>query len=176
MSLLGPSAAIYTDIGICQDTVIDPLAIKPRVARATDTAAVATLLHDFNVEFDTPTPGVEVLTERLERLLARDDVVALLAGEPAVAVALLTFRPSVWDPGPVALLEELYVRPDVRGRGIGHEVLELAMAVARERGSQTFEINVDEADVDARRFYEAHGFSNSDEGRDDRMFYYWRRL
>jgi GNAT superfamily N-acetyltransferase len=148
----------------------------PRVAGPADAAVVAELLHAFNVEFDTPTPGPEVLTRRLEQMLARDDVVALLAGEPAVAVALLTFRPGVWDPGPVALLEELYVRPDLRGRGIGHTVLERAMAIARDRGSETFEINVDEGDTGARRFYEAHGFSNTEPGETERLLYYFRRI
>ncbi len=148
----------------------------PRVAGPADAAVVAELLHAFNVEFDTPTPGPEVLTRRLEQMLARDDGVALLAGEPAVAVALLTFRPGVWDPGPVALLEELYVRPDLRGRGIGHTVLERAMAIARDRGSETFEINVDEGDTGARRFYEAHGFSNTEPGETERLLYYFRRI
>jgi GNAT superfamily N-acetyltransferase len=148
----------------------------PRVAEPADAAVVAELLHAFNVEFETPTPGAEVLTGRLRQMLARDDVVALLAGEPAVAVALLTFRPGVWDPGPVALLEELYVRPELRGRGSGHAVLEHAMAVARQRGSKTFEINVDEGDTDARRFYEAHGFSNTEPGQSERLLYYFRTI
>lgn len=148
----------------------------PRVAEPADAAIVAELLDAFNVEFDTPTPGAEVLTRRLRQMLARDDVVALLAGEPAVAVGLLTFRPSVWDAGPVALLEELYVRPELRGRTIGHTMLEHAMALARQRGSETFEINVDEGDVDARRFYEAHGFANTEPGESERLLYYHRRL
>jgi len=150
--------------------------MEPRVADPADAAVVAELLHDFNVEFGTPTPGVEVLTERLRALLARDDIVALLAGEPAVAVALLTFRPGPWYPGPVGLLEELYVRPDLRGRGIGHAVLERAMAVARERGTQELQINVDEGDTGARRFYERHGFSNTEPGQADRLLFYFRTL
>jgi GNAT superfamily N-acetyltransferase len=152
------------------------LMLSPRVAQPADAPVVAELLHAFNVEFDTPTPGTEVLTGRLRRMLARDDVVALLAGEPAVAVALLTFRPGVWDEGPVTLLEELYVRPDLRGRGVGHTMLERAMGLARERGSRTFEINVDEGDTDARRFYEAHGFSNTEPGETERLLYYFRTL
>jgi GNAT superfamily N-acetyltransferase len=148
----------------------------PRVAEPADAAIVAELLDAFNVEFDTPTPGAEMLARRLRQMLARDDVVAVLAGEPAVAVGLLTFRPSVWDAGPVALLEELYVRPRLRGRKIGHTMLEHAMALARLRGSETFEINVDEGDVDARRFYEAHGFANTEPGESERLLYYHRRL
>jgi GNAT superfamily N-acetyltransferase len=148
----------------------------PRRAGPDEAGVVAEMLHAFNVEFSTPTPGPEVLTERLRRLLARDDIVVLLAGEPAAGLALMTFRPGVWDDGPVTLLEELYVRPELRGRRIGHGLLERAMAVARERGSESFEINVDEFDTDARRFYEAHGFSNSEPGSTERLLYYFRAL
>jgi GNAT superfamily N-acetyltransferase len=148
------------------------------VRRATpaDAAVVAEMLHAFNVEFETSTPPVEVLAERLSRLLAREDMVALIAGDPASGLALLTFRPGVWDTGPVTLLEELYVRPQLRGRGIGHELLERAIALARGRGSENFEINVDEGDTDAQRFYERHGFSNRDPDSGERAFYYFRAI
>jgi GNAT superfamily N-acetyltransferase len=147
-----------------------------RLAEPADAAEVAEMLHAFNVEFSTPTPGSAVLTERLRGLLPRDDFVVLLAGDPAVGLALLTFRPGVWDAGPVTVLEELYVRPDLRGQGIGHGLLDRAMAIARERGSATFEINVDEGDIDARRFYERHGFSNTEPGETERLLYYFRAL
>jgi GNAT superfamily N-acetyltransferase len=147
-----------------------------RIAGADDAGVVAELLHAFNEEFDTPTPGPSVLTERLRRMLARDDVLALLSGDPPAAVGLLTFRPGVWDAGPVALLEELYVRPELRGRGIGHTVLERALELARERGSETFEIQVDEGDTGARRFYERHGFSNTEHGSSEQLLYYFRKV
>ena len=147
-----------------------------RVAELADAEAVAHMLHDFNLEFDTPTPGPSVLTDRLCEMLGRDDVAVLLAGDPPVGVALLTFRPNVWDAGPVTLLEELYVRPEVRRRRIGHRLLERAVAMAVARGSRTFEINVDEGDTDARRFYEAHGFSDIQPETNERAFYYSRSL
>jgi GNAT superfamily N-acetyltransferase len=147
-----------------------------RVAKPADGKIVAEMLHDFNVEFDTPTPGPSLLEERLRGMLTRDDVIVLLAGDPAVGVALLTFRPSVWDTGPVTLLEELYVRPAARRRRIGHGLLEHAVALAAGRGSQTFEINVDEGDTDARRFYEAHGFSDLQPDSNERALYYSRSL
>lgn len=137
---------------------------------------VATLLDAFNREYDTPTPGPAVLAPRLERLLAGDDVFALLSGEPAVAVALLTLRPNVWYDGPVALLDELYVAPAFRGRGIGSDLLAAAETVTRERGGELLEINVDAEDIDARRFYERHGYRNTEPGADEPMFYYYRDL
>lgn len=136
----------------------------------------AALLHAFNTEFDTPTPPVAVLTGCLDVLLPRDDIEVLLAGDPAVAIAVTTFRPSVWSAGPAALLEELYVRPDLRGHGIGGALLEHALGSARSRGAEWFEINVDEADGDAQRFYLAHGFSMLDPDTGDRAFYFSRQL
>ncbi|HEX8086354.1 MAG TPA: GNAT family N-acetyltransferase [Solirubrobacteraceae bacterium] len=148
-----------------------------RRAEPADARALARRLHDFNTEFDEPTPGPEVLTERIERLLGRDDAAILVAGDDHLdGLALLTFRPGVWDPGPVTLLEELYVRPPLRNRGIGTELLHAAFALAREHGSTTFEIHVDEEDVDAQRFYERHGVKPVEPGREYRAFYYSRTL
>jgi len=50
----------------------------------------------LNAEFSTPAPDVGELQARLTLLLAREDVVALLIGEPAKGVAVLCYRPSVW--------------------------------------------------------------------------------
>ncbi len=137
---------------------------------------VAELLDRFNREFDTPSPGPAVLTARLELLLSGSEVVALVAGEPAVGIALLTLRPNVWCEGPVALLDELYVVPTERGHGIGTALLAAAEALCRQRGGDLLEINVDGEDADARRFYERHGYSNRDLGQTQPQLYYHRDL
>jgi GNAT superfamily N-acetyltransferase len=148
----------------------------PRLATPADAADVALLLHDFNVEFDTPSPGVDMLAPRLRRLLAGDETFAILVGRPSVAVALVTLRPNVWFAGPVALLDELYVVPSWRGRGVGSAVIELLLSTARERSVALVEINVDEGDTGARRFYERHGFAASEPGSTERALYYFREL
>jgi GNAT superfamily N-acetyltransferase len=129
-----------------------------RVASVTEAHVVAELLDQFNRDYDAPTPGPAVLTARLERLLSGREVVALLAGKPAVAVALLTLRPNVWCEGLVALL------------------LKTAEDVVRQRGCELLEINVDGEDNDARRFYERHGYANHDPGQTQPQFYYHRDL
>jgi GNAT superfamily N-acetyltransferase len=147
-----------------------------RRAGPDDAAVVARLLDDFNREFDTPSPGVTVLTDRLRRLLAGDHTVALLVGEPPLGLALLTFRPNVWSDAPVALLDELYVVPASRSRGLGTALLRAAEEAVLRRSGELLEINVDGDDVDARRFYERHGYRNSELGRDDPLLYYYREL
>lgn len=150
--------------------------MTPWVAGPDEAPIVATLLHDFNTEFDTPTPGVEALVPRLETLLASEDTFAVLGGEPAVAVGLVTLRPNVWYEGRVALLDELYVVPARRGGGIGSAVLDLVVTTAAERGAEVVEINVDESDVDAQRFYARHGFTMTDPDTGERAFYLYREL
>lgn len=149
---------------------------EPRVAGVDDAGTVAVLLDEFNREFEVATPGPDVLAARLRRLLGRADVVAVLAGEPGVAVALLTFRPNVWYDGPVVLLDELYVRPERRNQGIGSAMLEFTVELARLRGCEYYEINVDSEDVDTRRFYERHGFTCIEPGQSEPALYYFREL
>jgi GNAT superfamily N-acetyltransferase len=138
-----------------------------------DLAEAAQLLHDFNLEFDAASPGPGVLAIRLGRLLAGGSTLLLLADRPATGLALVTLRPNVWHDGPVALLDELYVQPGRRDRGIGAALLAAVRAESRRRAVEVIEINVDEPDVDARRFYERHGFTAIDPDTGDRALYYY---
>lgn len=148
----------------------------PRAATVADAEEIARLLDDFNAEFEVPSPGVEVLSARLRVLLEGDATFAILAGTPAVAVALVTLRPNVWYAGHVALLDELYVVPPLRGQGIGSAVVDQLVSTCHARGVDMVEINVDEGDVDAQRFYERHGFSSTQPGSSERAFYYSQEL
>ena len=66
-----------------------------RKATVRDSDDIAQLLHDFNTEFDTPTPASEVLAERLRKLLTTTTTFALLVQSPPVAFALVTLRSNV---------------------------------------------------------------------------------
>lgn len=145
-----------------------------RRAGVDDAEVLARLLWDFNTEFETETDDVDVLAGRFARLLRLDVIVAVLAEDAGTAVgfALVSLRPAIWFDGPVAQLEELYVVPDRRAGGIGTQVLDLCRHLVRELGSPEMHINVDEVDVDTRRFYERHGFTNVEDGTDYRMLCY----
>ena len=68
------------------------------------------------------------------------------------------------------------MEPNLRDQGIGTALLKTAMLRARERGGAEMHINVDEVDTDTRRFYERHGFTNIQPGKDHRMLCYIREL
>ncbi|GGD12094.1 GNAT family N-acetyltransferase [Nocardioides daphniae] len=150
--------------------------MRVRVATVADAATVAGLLHDFNVEFEAPTPSAADFTRRLSTQLGHDGVRAWLAeadgdGEP-VGFALATLRPSPYSDGGTVLLEELYARPARRGTGVGTALMEALATWVVERGAGEVQINVDEVDTDARRFYERLGFTNVEDG--SRMLLYVR--
>jgi GNAT superfamily N-acetyltransferase len=137
---------------------------------------LADLLDRFNREYDTPTPGPGVLATRLESLLASGQVFAVLADDPGIGCGLLTLRPNVWYEGRVALLDELYVVPSERGHGVGSALLKAAEEHCRLRGCELLEINVDGEDIDARRFYERHGYRNHGPAQSQPELYYHREL
>ena len=148
-----------------------------RLATPDDAEAVARMLHDFNVEFDTPTPGVTFLIERCRELIDGEETTVVLGGDPPLGLGVLFFRPSLYSRGFEAYLAELYVVPDRRDEGIGGAIMATAMNLSRERGATDMQIGVDEPDVDTRRFYERLGFRNHDpDDPSARMFFYEREL
>ncbi|WP_370618083.1 GNAT family N-acetyltransferase [Mumia qirimensis] len=148
-----------------------PETYEPRLATPEDAEEIAGLLHDFNIEYEWPSPGADVLAPRLRTLLGGPETFAIVAGSPMRAVALVTLRPNVWVEGSVALLDELYVIPPLRSQGIGSGVIELLLAHARDHAIDLIEINVDEGDVDTQRFYQRHGFTMIEAETGERAFY-----
>ena len=151
----------------------------PSVRRATvdDAGAIARLLHDFNSEFDEPTPAVEVLAQRIAHLLQAGDTVVLLVadGDAPEGLAVLRFREAIWSSGFECYLAELYVAPARRGNGLGRALMETALREARDLGADSMEIGVDEPDHVARHLYESFGFANRSGGADGPLTYLYER-
>ncbi|SDS23589.1 GNAT family N-acetyltransferase [Corynebacterium timonense] len=146
-----------------------------RLARRDDAPALATLLRDFNAEFGSAAPGHSELAGRFGRLLATPAAFAVLA-DPDVGFALVTLRPTPYWDGPLAVLDELYVRPAHRSGGVGSLLLARAEEELTRRGCRELHINVDAEDTGARRFYERHGYSNRDPESGSEMYAYLREL
>jgi len=57
-----------------------------------------------------------------------------------------------------AQIMDIAVAPDHRGRGVGHILVEQAIAVAREKGAERLVLEVRRSNVPAIRLYERFGF------------------
>lgn len=87
---------------------------------------------------------------RAEALIAR-------AGNEVAGFALYFHNYSTFLAKPGLYLEDLFVRPHLRGRGIGRALLARLASIARERGCGRFEWAVLDWNKDAIRFYESLG-------------------
>lgn len=112
-------------------------------------------------EFERLTHLLEVTPEALHDHLfgqrrAAEVVVALVAGE-VVGFALFFSNFSTFLGRPGLYLEDLFVRPERRGLGIGKALLEHLAALALARGCGRFEWSVLDWNADAIGFYESMG-------------------
>jgi len=81
---------------------------------------------------------------------------ALVEGR-AAGVLVLAFRPSVSLGGFFASIEDLYVRPEARNRGVGRALLEAVEGRCREHGVSYTEV---QTDVEASGFYRKLGYEH----------------
>jgi len=78
-------------------------------------------------------------------------------GSTAVGFALFFHNFSTWKGRRGLYLEDLYVTPDARGRGVGGALLRHLAALAVERGCARFEWSVLDWNASAIAFYRAMG-------------------
>lgn len=76
--------------------------------------------------------------------------------------ALACWRHSIDHGGRIAVLDDLWVDPDFRGRGLGRALLEAALADAIADGARAAILEADAADGRAVALYESVGFARKD--------------
>jgi ribosomal protein S18 acetylase RimI-like enzyme len=145
--------------------------VRTSLATAEDADDIGRLLDAFNREYDDPTPGPEAIADRLG-VLIEEDTDVLLAGEGPDALAVLRYRRSLWTPGRECYLAELYVRPALRGQGLGRALMDRAIALAKERGADGMDLNTSVTDTAARGLYESLGFTNLEGPGGPSMLFY----
>jgi GNAT superfamily N-acetyltransferase len=140
--------------------------MKPvfKLADASDVEPLIELMREFyaceHLEFEEGTAR-----SALEQILRdrRFGVVHLIRVDGAAAGYLvLTFGFSLEFGGRDALVDELYLREDFRGHGLGKASLELAGAVCREEGISALHLEVDRVNTRAQAVYRQAGFRDHD--------------
>jgi ribosomal protein S18 acetylase RimI-like enzyme len=132
--------------------------VSVRLAGLGDAVLVARLLTDFRDHQGRDWPPEEAIRAGVERLIVRDDVDYLLGGDPAMGVAQLRYRYAVWWDAEDCAIEDLFVRAEARGSGLGRALVEAAIERARERGCRRMELDTAEENVPALALYRSLGF------------------
>jgi GNAT superfamily N-acetyltransferase len=78
------------------------------------------------------------VTDRLWTSLVSDDSAwrgfGAAVGAELVGFAIVIVHPATWSLAPTGYLEDLFVRPDVRKRGVGRSLIEAAIEEGRKQG------------------------------------------
>lgn len=131
-----------------------------RVATAADRAAVVELLVAQMRDHGIATPA-DAIGNTVDALLARPRrarfLLALERGR-AVGVAAVSFGWPIEHGARAAWLEELFVVPDARARGIGTRLLEAAIELVRGHGGCAIDLEVEHGHERVASLYDRHGF------------------
>ncbi len=132
----------------------DPLVLRP--AASADVPAILDLIRGI-AEYERLSHEVEATEDLLRRhgFGPRPIFEAVLAetGARCVGFALYFFTFSTFKARPTLYLEDLFVRPEMRGRGIGRRLLARLARIAVERECGRMEWSVLDWNTPARDFY-----------------------
>ena len=82
-------------------------------------------------------------------------------GVPVGFANLMTIY-SVWTHGKALILDDLYLRPDVRGKGYGKQALDCIEKFAVQRGCKRLQFQSEVTNSNAMEFYISQGYSPAD--------------
>jgi GNAT superfamily N-acetyltransferase len=139
-----------------------------REAVRADLPAVLALLADDVLGKSRDFTEVDAAYEKAFADIAADPrnqlIVADAAGE-VLGCMQLTYIPGLGRHGAERqLIEAVRVRSDLRGRGLGRQMMTWAVDQAKQRGCALVQLTTDKSRHDAHRFYVSLGFTPSHEG------------
>ena len=131
-----------------------------RPATETDVPIILRLIRDL-AEYERAPDAVVATEAGLREVLfgakrSAEVLLALEAGEP-VGFAVYFHNFSTWLGRPGLYLEDLFVRPEMRGKGYGRALLERLAQIAKERGCGRMEWAVLDWNEPAIQFYRKLG-------------------
>lgn len=95
----------------------------------------------------------------------RNEMLVLADGNGVLGCLQMTYIPGLGKHGAErALVEAVRIRADLRGGGLGRDLMRQAVERARQRGCALVQLTSGRQRTDAHRFYESLGFARSHEG------------
>ncbi len=137
--------------------------LRVRPATPQDVPALVALMTAFYAESDYPLPAASA-TRAFSALLADDRLggawLAELDGAAAGHV-VLTVSFSMEYGGLRGFVDDLYVRPDARRRGVGAALLAAVRDACAGRGVRAMHVEVGPENTGARQLYAEAGYTDS---------------
>jgi GNAT superfamily N-acetyltransferase len=142
----------------------DQFEIRP--AHVEDVPIILELIRDL-ATYERAPNEVAATEEQLVDVLFGErpaaEVLLAFEGQSAVGVAVFFYNFSTWLGRPGLYLEDLFVKPENRGKGYGRALLIELAKIARDRGCGRMEWAVLDWNEPAIKFYHALGAKPMDE-------------
>jgi GNAT superfamily N-acetyltransferase len=136
----------------------DSFTIQP--AQLSDVPVILQLIQDL-ATYERAPDDVSATEEQLRRVLFSDkpsaEVLIAREGEAPVGFAVYFHNFSTWLGRPGLYLEDLFVKPEKRGKGYGRALLQRLARIAHERGCGRMEWAVLDWNDPAIQFYKKLG-------------------
>ena len=132
-----------------------------RPATVADVPALVPLVEQYWLFEDIAHYDPARVGRELERALANPALMSgwiAFAGDEAVGYLLAVYVFSLEHLGLTAEIDEFFVLPGARGRGVGDELLKRAEAEFRRRECTNVFLQIGKGNDRARAFYRTHGF------------------
>jgi ribosomal protein S18 acetylase RimI-like enzyme len=136
-----------------------------KLATSDDIETLIVMMRDLYAH-DGLAPLDEASARRALRGVISDDTIGrvfliLLANEVA-GYAVLTFGYSLEFHGRDAFVDEIYLRAEYRGQGIGKLALQFLTEICAENGVNALHLEVERANTSAQAVYRKFGFEDHD--------------
>ena len=142
------------------------MTVAIRAAAPADVPIILRFVKDL-AAYEREPDAVKTTEADLQRVLfgARPYAEAIIAEEAATPLgfALFFHNFSTWEGRPGIYLEDLYVTPEARGKGVGKALLNRLAAIAIERDCARLEWSVLDWNAPAIAFYRSIGAASMDE-------------
>ncbi len=132
-------------------------------ARPEDAALVAPLFDAYRTFYGEP-PDADLAREFLHDRLAREESVVFVALEDPSGIGFAQLYPtfSLVSARRQWILNDLFVAPEARGRGIGATLLETTRQFAVETGAKRLVLATALDNLPAQRLYESLGWKREE--------------
>jgi ribosomal protein S18 acetylase RimI-like enzyme len=144
--------------------------ITVREATLEDVGRLAPLFDAYRQFYERP-GDLELSRRFLSQRIERAESVIYLAEEDGVALGFVQLYPlfssTSLRPGRLWLLNDLFVTPAARGKGVGRQLMDRARELAEDTEACGLELATARTNVGAQALYESLGYR-----RDDDFFRY----
>ena len=134
-----------------------------RLCHPEDAPLLAPLVQALAAEEGEEPADLESIENVIAALLesgASDFLIATIAGRPTGCLQI-AYRLSTWQAAPYAYVEDFYLAPEARARGIGTKMLDYALQRAEGQHAEYIALDVRVENRAAQRLYNRFGFSDS---------------